>query len=82
MPADLTVAPDPAQQFTSLFENLGTLLGEAGLIYADITEMLSFHVDMSKHMEAFTAAKDRFIKEPYPAWTAVGRTDLFQGAGT
>ena len=41
--------------------------------------MLSFHVDMPKHIEAFTATKDRFIEQPYPAWTAVGTTDLFQG---
>lgn len=75
-----TVPDDPKTQFTLAFEALPIILGEAGLKISDITEMKTFHVDMSKHMEVFVAVKDDFIKEPYPAWSAIGVSELAMGA--
>ena len=75
-----TVPDDPTTQFTLAFEALALVLGEAGLDYSDITEMTTFHVDMSKHMDAFVAVKDKFIAEPYPAWSAIGVSELAMGA--
>jgi enamine deaminase RidA (YjgF/YER057c/UK114 family) len=31
---------------------------------------------MRQHMGAFSRVRERFIEEPYPAWTAVGTTEL------
>ena len=72
--------PDPAVQISSAFENLRTLLEEAGASLEDIVELTTYHVGFSEHIGVFMQAKDAFIKEPYPAWTAVGVTELAFGA--
>jgi enamine deaminase RidA (YjgF/YER057c/UK114 family) len=38
--------------------------------------MTSFHVDMSEHLGSFMAARDAAMSEPWPAWTAIGCTEL------
>lgn len=74
--ADGSVPDDPAAQFALAFENLNEVLTAAGVTYADIIEMTTFHVGLQAHLEAFLEAKDRYLKEPYPAWTAIGITEL------
>jgi enamine deaminase RidA (YjgF/YER057c/UK114 family) len=73
---DLTVPEDPSDQFTLAFENLRGLLAEAGLTFADVVELTTYHVGLHAHVETFGAVKDRFMSEPYPAWTAVGVSEL------
>jgi enamine deaminase RidA (YjgF/YER057c/UK114 family) len=73
---DLSVPEDPTAQFTLAFENLRGLLAEAGLTFANVTEMTTYHVGLRAHMQAFTAVKDKFMSAPYPAWTAVGISEL------
>lgn len=67
---------DPEAQFTQAFQNLEGLFKEAGVSFADVTEMTTFHVGLNKHLGTFTKVKDRFVKEPYPAWTAIGTPEL------
>ncbi|NNL86486.1 MAG: RidA family protein [Myxococcales bacterium] len=74
--ADGTCSSDPEKQFTKAFESLGEVLAEAGISAASITEITTFHVGLQKHMSTFLKVKDRFVKEPYPAWTAIGITEL------
>jgi enamine deaminase RidA (YjgF/YER057c/UK114 family) len=73
---DLSVPEDPTAQFTLAFENLRGLLAEAGRTFANVTEMNTYHVGLRAHMQAFTAVKDKFMSAPYPAWTAVGISEL------
>ena len=72
--------PDPAVQIAQAFENVRTVLEKAGASLADIVEMTSFHVGLNEHIGIFMQVKDAFLKEPYPAWTAVGVTELAFGA--
>lgn len=74
--ADGTCPDDPATQFALAFDNLKQVLDEAGVGFGDITEMTTFHVGLQQHLEAFLAVKDRYVAEPYPAWTAIGITEL------
>ena len=67
---------DPETQFTTAFEGVKTVLAEAGANLGDIVEMTTFHVGLQKHLQTFMAVKDRFIEDPYPAWTAIGITEL------
>jgi len=67
---------DPAAQFTQAFDNLKVVLDEAGVSFADVTEMTTFHVGLQEHVETFLGVKDNYVKEPYPAWTAIGTTEL------
>ena len=72
--------PDPAVQISTAFENLRTVLEKEGSSLEDIVEMTSFQVGLNEHIGVFMQAKDAFIKEPYPAWTAVGVSELAFGA--
>lgn len=74
--ADGTCPEDPETQFALAFDNLKQVLDEAGVGFGDITEMTTFHVGLQGHLETFLAVKDRYIEEPYPAWTAIGITEL------
>ena len=68
---------DPEQQFESVFRNLDRVLQAAGSSLADVVEMTTFHVNMREHVQTFMTVKDRFMKEPYPTWTAIGVESLF-----
>lgn len=76
---DGTVPDDPTTQFTLAFENLQRVLAAAGADWTHLVELVTFHIDLEGDLEAFSAVKERFVREPYPAWTAVGVAGL--GAG-
>jgi len=67
-------------QLRRAFEAIGASLKEAGLGFADVVDLDTFHVFKSSffsgsktdHLTAFRAVKDEFLKEPYPTWTAIG----------
>lgn len=73
---DDTVADDPETQFRETFEFLGECLAVAGLTYDDVVDLTTYHVDLRRHLDAFIKAKDTFVHAPYPAWTAIGVTEL------
>ena len=66
---------DPETQFVAAFEQLGAVLREAGLEFSDVVELTTFHVGM-QHLQTFAGVKDRYLGEPYPAWTAIGVSQL------
>jgi enamine deaminase RidA (YjgF/YER057c/UK114 family) len=66
----------PEEEFRSAWQLVGKILSEAGLEYSNIIEFTSYHVGLQAHMGAFMQVKDEFVKEPYPAWTAIGITEL------
>jgi enamine deaminase RidA (YjgF/YER057c/UK114 family) len=71
------------------FERIGRTLAAAGASFADVAMLNTFHVwqgpnfagDRAAQFAAFGEVKDEFIKEPYPAWTAVGTTALIPDTG-
>jgi enamine deaminase RidA (YjgF/YER057c/UK114 family) len=73
---DLSVAADPGAQFRDTFEFLRANLEVAGLTLDHIVEMTTYHVGLREHLDVFIKVKDEFISEPYPAWTAIGVTEL------
>lgn len=73
---DVSVPIDPAAQFQLAFENLRSVLEEAGTGFADVVEMNTYHVGLQAHMQTFVGMKNRFMSSPYPAWTAIGITEL------
>jgi enamine deaminase RidA (YjgF/YER057c/UK114 family) len=70
------VVSDPHAQFTQAFENLKAVLAQAGCTFADLVEITTFHVDMHAHIEVLQAVKAQYLAPPYPAWTAIGASDL------
>lgn len=74
--SDNSISPDPETQFRDAFGHVAGNLAAAGLTFHDVVEMTSYHVGLRKHLDAFTRVKDEFIKPPYPAWTAIGVSEL------
>jgi len=63
------------------FSKIQLCLDDAGVDFSSIVEMTTYHVGLQNHLQEFIAVKDEFISEPYPAWTAIGVSELAsQGA--
>ena len=70
-------------------ERLKATLEASGASFADVVMINSFHVWKSPHFagtrdEHFAIVEeviDEFMKPPYPAWTAVGTTELLWDRG-
>ena len=73
---DLSVSDDPETQFRDTFKFLASNLEAAGLDLDHVVEMTTYHVGLRKHLGVFVKVKDEFITKPYPAWTAIGVTEL------
>jgi enamine deaminase RidA (YjgF/YER057c/UK114 family) len=67
---------EPEAQFAQAFENVKSVLSAAGLDFSDVVELTTFHVGLREHLGTFMKVKDRFVSEPYPAWTAIGVVEL------
>ncbi len=63
------------EQANLAFLNLKNVLAEAGATLEDIVELVTYHTSMKDIMD-FSKVKAEFIPEDYPAWTAVGVTEL------
>ena len=63
-------------EFRNAWQAVGTVLREADLSYENIVEFTTFHVGLQAHLAAFMSVKDEFLSEPWPAWTAIGITEL------
>jgi len=74
--ADGKISDDPETQFTRAFELLDSVLTAAGVTFAEVIEMTTFHVGLQKNLATFMKVKDRYMKAPYPSWTAIGITEL------
>jgi len=62
-------------QATLAFQNLANVLKKAGGDLTDIVELVTYHTTMND-MKGFARVKSKFIPDNYPAWTAVGVTEL------
>jgi len=69
--------PERAEdEFRNAWQSVGEILKEAGLGFEDIVEYTSYHVDLSKNIRAFMKVRDEILSEPWPAWTALGISEL------
>lgn len=57
------------------FQNLKRVLEKSGATLGDIVELVTYHRSM-KELKGFAKVKNEFIAEDFPAWTAVGVTEL------
>ena len=53
-------------------------LAEAGMTWADVTEIHSFHLDLAAHSPWILEIASEFMQPPLAAWTAVGVVALFE----
>jgi enamine deaminase RidA (YjgF/YER057c/UK114 family) len=57
--------------YTRAFEKLAAILRKAGASWDDVVEITSYHTDVTTQMPAIIAVKNRYVRAPFPAWTAV-----------
>ncbi len=67
---------DISDEFRNAWQKIDALLKEAGSDLDHIVELTSYHVGLQAHMTEFMAVRDEFLKAPWPAWTAIGITEL------
>ncbi len=69
--------PDSVEEeFRNAWRSIGQTLRHAGLDFADIVEYTSYHVGLQAHLPTFMKVRDEFISAPWPAWTAIGISEL------
>jgi enamine deaminase RidA (YjgF/YER057c/UK114 family) len=69
---DLRVIEDVEAQFEAAWDNLSTVLSEAGCGFADVIDLTTYHVGMETHFALFKTVKDRRFPRGFAAWTAIG----------
>ena len=74
--ADGVFAGDAEEQIRQVFRNITLTLTEAEASWSDVVEINSYHVGLLNQAEALLAVAAEFLEDPYPAWTAVGVTEL------
>lgn len=68
---------DPEQEFTAAFQDIADTLAAAGVGWYAVVKMTTCHQGgLRQHLDLLLQVKDRFVGPPYPAWTAVGVTEL------
>ena len=63
------------------FQYLGTVLERAGSSWDDVIDITTYHVDIDASMPALAAVKNRYVKAPFPAWTAIDVDRLYAAEG-
>jgi enamine deaminase RidA (YjgF/YER057c/UK114 family) len=70
------VPEDAKEEFRNAWTGIGKLLAECNIGYDDIVEYTSYHVGLQAQMSDFMSVRDEFLTAPWPAWTAIGITEL------
>jgi enamine deaminase RidA (YjgF/YER057c/UK114 family) len=74
---DHTFAADPAQQIRDTFANIASTLESAGASWADVVDITTYQIGLRDQSEALLEIAKEFLGDPFPSWTAVGVTELF-----
>jgi enamine deaminase RidA (YjgF/YER057c/UK114 family) len=64
------------RQSRTAFQRIQDSLAKAGATPDDIVELVTYHVSM-RDLDEFVKVKSEFIRRDFPAWTAVGVTELY-----
>lgn len=72
---------DEEASYVRAFEAIGRILKEADAGWENVVEIQTFHTDLPAQIALFGTVKDRYLKEPWPAWTAIDIDRLFPDGG-
>jgi enamine deaminase RidA (YjgF/YER057c/UK114 family) len=67
---------DMETQMRQTFQRIGKVLAASGASFENIVILRSFFVHMARNLPAYRKVRKEFLKQPYPASTAVGTTEL------
>jgi enamine deaminase RidA (YjgF/YER057c/UK114 family) len=63
------------------FQKIGNVLKRSGAGWDDVVDMTSYHTDLTSQMPALVAVKKTYMRDPPPAWTAIGVSRLIPNNG-
>ena len=63
------------------FAKIGKILERSGASWDDVVDITSYHTDLTTQMSAIVAVKNKYVKAPPPAWTAIGVSRLIPNSG-
>lgn len=71
---------DLAPGYERAFARLDAILKRLGVTWDDVLVFDTFHAggNMRAQIDALLPVKNRYIKAPFPTWTAVGVTELYE----
>jgi enamine deaminase RidA (YjgF/YER057c/UK114 family) len=73
-PKDL--GADTETQVRQTFDRIGLVLKAAGASFADVVMIRAYFIHLNRDLPAYRKVRMEYLKEPYPASTAVGVTEL------
>lgn len=68
--------------YERIYARIGAILKRAGAGWDDVVDITSFHTDVEGQIEALARVHKRYVKAPYPAWTAIGVAKILGGGIT
>ncbi len=82
----VVAVPDPGETdgtaaYDRAFKRIEATLGRAGVGWDDVVDLTTFHTDLAGQINEFSEVKNRYIKAPFPAWTAIGISALYEPTG-
>ena len=75
--ADGLFPADPEAQIRGTFVNIALTLAEVGASWTDVVSLTTYHVGLRTQTAMLLNVAADFLDVPYPAWTAVGVTELW-----
>ncbi|HET9398215.1 MAG TPA: RidA family protein [Sphingomicrobium sp.] len=62
---------DSEAAYDRAWKMLGDVLERSGSSFDGVVDITTFHTDLPAQFDGFRKVKDRYIREPFPAWTAI-----------
>lgn len=63
------------------FQAIQTALRAGGAEWDDVVDITSYHTDLPTQQQTFRTVKDRYVRAPHPAWTAIDIDRLWPDNG-
>lgn len=72
---------DADKAYDRAFKMLEDVLTRSGSSFDGVVDITTFHTDLPAQFDGFRKVKDRYIREPFPAWTAIDIDRLVPDGG-
>ena len=72
---------DPKAAYDRAFSMIADILKRSGSSWDGVLEMTTFHTDLPAQIDGFAEVKNKYVKAPFPAWTAIDVDRLLPDSG-
>ncbi|HEX8217451.1 MAG TPA: Rid family hydrolase, partial [Allosphingosinicella sp.] len=63
------------------YARIGAILARAGAGWDDVVDITSYHTDIAAQFPAMVSVHRRYVRAPFPAWTAIDVDRLIPDRG-